>query len=455
MTRDELEAKIDSLFRRYRRDAVLLHRPYPPHEAPRTNSKFGGLPRLPDRYEWPRTIYGTPLHFFAQIDCADIPFSSPLPERGVLFFFGLDDSDQAWDIDGPEGDCRVLYALDAFASTPPREAPSDLRPIRDDIAHAASGKFLLAGEAGPALHVEWPIKPLRVDSWPGFGALPEQLAEPDRRWGLFGNPAAAGQGFAAILASRARAEEEYLQEFDAYAEARAERSTASVAAAAGQALDRRGGGRDKDLEIATALLFGPDGGPGPWPDRWIHAHYFARALIHRPDYVVDAQSGPGLAAAGSDWLARSLGQPLTAEMAAADRGAFRDWVTSIRSPHDVRPIADSVARLIMDATAAAIRAWAGDRDLAALISPDIYAAMKSRLDGSSWWGPEYSQMLGHAPSTQDPLPLDDPTICLLNLASDYALGWMFGDAGHATFWISPQDLARRDFGKVRATVEDP
>jgi hypothetical protein len=286
--------------------------------------------------------------------------------------------------------------------------------------------------------------------------LPEQLAEPDRRWGaLFGNPAGAGQSFAAVLASRARAEEEYLQEFDAYAEARAERSTAAVAAATGQALDRRGGGRDKDLEIATALVFGPDGGPGPWPDRWIQAHYFARAILHRPDFVVDEASAPGLVTAGSEWLARSIDQPLSAEMAAAARDAFRNWVTSIRSPRDLRPLTDSAARPVVDSTAAAIRAWAGDRDLAALISPDIYAAMKSRLDGSSWWGPEYSQMLGHAPSSQDPLPLDDPTICLLNLASENALGWMFGDAGHATFWISPQDLARRDFGKVRATVQDP
>jgi uncharacterized protein YwqG len=32
---------------------------------------------------------------------------------------------------------------------------------------------------------------------------------------------------------------------------------------------------------------------------------------------------------------------------------------------------------------------------------------------------------------------------------------MFGDAGNAIFWISPEDLARRDFSKVRAAVEGP
>ncbi len=61
---------VESLFDRYRREAVLLHRPYPLHAGPRTNSQFGGLPRLPVQYEWPRTSNGVPLHFMAQVDCA-------------------------------------------------------------------------------------------------------------------------------------------------------------------------------------------------------------------------------------------------------------------------------------------------------------------------------------------------------------------------------------------------
>ena len=69
----------EKLFRQYRREAVLLHRTWPPHAGPPTNSHFGGLPKLPEKYEWPRTSSGTPLHFLAQIDCADIRFKTPLP----------------------------------------------------------------------------------------------------------------------------------------------------------------------------------------------------------------------------------------------------------------------------------------------------------------------------------------------------------------------------------------
>jgi hypothetical protein len=36
----------DEVFRRYRRDAVLLHQPYPPHAGRRTNSKFGSRTNL-------------------------------------------------------------------------------------------------------------------------------------------------------------------------------------------------------------------------------------------------------------------------------------------------------------------------------------------------------------------------------------------------------------------------
>ncbi len=81
------DAKIAGMLARHRRDAVLLHRPYPPFAAAATKSKFGGLPALPPAIEWPRMADGTPLHFLAQIDCRALPFRSALPERGMLFFF--------------------------------------------------------------------------------------------------------------------------------------------------------------------------------------------------------------------------------------------------------------------------------------------------------------------------------------------------------------------------------
>ncbi|HYW10507.1 MAG TPA: YwqG family protein [Longimicrobium sp.] len=150
----------DALFRRYRREAVLLHRPWPPHAAPPANSHCGGLPRLPESHEWPRTSSGTPLHFLAQIDCADIRFKTPLPERGVLFFFGRDNTD-AWMAASPATDhCRVLYAPDASPRIPPRQPPADLAPL----GHPRTGLNV---------HPAWPVVPLRFDSFPSESALPD------------------------------------------------------------------------------------------------------------------------------------------------------------------------------------------------------------------------------------------------------------------------------------------
>jgi hypothetical protein len=179
---------INRLLNRYRGDAVLLHRPYPPHIAARTNSKLGGLPRLPEYYEWPRTPNGLPLHFLAQIDRADIGLGSPLPPRGVLFFFRRNDEEQIWRADRPEDACRVLYVQDAFAATPQHAAPADLPAIGGYYPPPFARPFLHPGEAGPNIHVEWPIQPLGFDSWPVSSAVHTMIPAPSFDWGRL-NPA--------------------------------------------------------------------------------------------------------------------------------------------------------------------------------------------------------------------------------------------------------------------------
>jgi uncharacterized protein YwqG len=74
---------------KYRAPAISLYRPYPPVELPHARSQPGGLPNLPAT-EWP---YGrnhdngnaVPLHFLAQIDCAELPrVDARLPTEGML-----------------------------------------------------------------------------------------------------------------------------------------------------------------------------------------------------------------------------------------------------------------------------------------------------------------------------------------------------------------------------------
>ena len=61
----------------------------------RVRSRLGGLPQLPDGMDWPvGESYGeaAPMHFLAQIDCAELPGVDPdMPSQGMLFFFAMND----------------------------------------------------------------------------------------------------------------------------------------------------------------------------------------------------------------------------------------------------------------------------------------------------------------------------------------------------------------------------
>jgi Domain of unknown function (DUF1963) len=433
------EESFEHLFRRYRRDAVLLHHPYPPYAGPRTNSKFGGLPTLPANVEWPRSSDGTPLHFFAQVDCADIGFRTELPERGVLFFFGRDDGEQSWSLDDPGEDSGVLYALDS--GTTLREAPADLPPIGGYYPGAAWRDYLREGERGPTLHVEWPIQPLPIDTWPdALYAMPD---EPDPK-------AVSFVEYGLHLLGRTPKRSTW-QEVEArgkrYKEQLERHKAAAFAKATGEQWDIATSDYYDQIWTAGRAIFDhAEHGPEAYPQHWIAIHYAVRALLPRPAWF-------GSDPLAEEWLQRSNEAGLDEPMSEADRSAFRAWLTKMERPYDECPLSKTGRELVVRSLVATIRAWAGDPERAARLGPHVYAAMRFHFGGASVWGWQYAQMLGHAPSAQTPQPVDNTTICLLNLATDPALGWMFGDVGNCTFWIEPEDLARRDFSKVLGVIE--
>lgn len=439
------DTSFDHVFRRYRRDAVLLHRPYPPYAGRRTNSKFGGLPNLPAHYHWPRTPAGTPLHFLAQIDCADITFPTPLPERGVLFFFGRDDEEQVWDEEDPAGNCRVLYALDAFAATPPREVPADLPPIGGICPRPMWYEYLRSHER-PALnvHIGWPIQPLPIDTWPG---VPPGEADPK-----FLSLAVYARH---LLGLRPRPQRVTSQEAEArrqrYTERHEQLRAKAFTTATGEQPELDWEYYDRVRRAEEAVFFHADHGPEAYPQYWITIHYAARAVLRQPIMMAYGRGDREVRMAqavstAEEWLRRSNEVGLQEPVSEEDRAAFRAWLMSVPPRRENSP-PHFASQIVFLSLVPTIRAWAGDPHRAALLPPHVYAAMRFRFEGGN-----YSQMLGHAPSAQEPLPPDDPTICLLNLPSDHALGWSFGDAGNCTFWITPQDLARRDFSKVWGTI---
>lgn len=441
------ENTFDALFEKHKRDAVLLYRPYPPHSAPRTNSKFGGLPRLPAHYEWPRDGNGAPLHFLAQVDCADIGFATPLPERGVLFFFAREDEEQIWrDDDGIADGARVIYALDAFAATPLRPHPEDLGPVGGGYYPPNAWREVLQlEEHGPSVHVEWPIEPLRIDTWPDA---------------LFEEPANYGTGWLGRLKATLQKETPPIdwQAYEARQQSYAEHHTmlriAAYAKATGQAPVSGERPIFHERKVARIIFEHSTDGPLAYPQYWIQVEYAMRAFIcdfreGSTHPVLDEAQLP----TAREWLERSRLAGSESKVGSADRAAFRAYLMMLEKPStDRAPATIPYGDFVFTSLLCQIRSWAGDPAKAALIAPDIYQEMQFHYVGSPVWGLQYSQMLGHAPSAQDPLHPDDPTLCLLNLASDAGLGWMFGDVGNAAFHISPAELAGQDFSKVKAEV---
>ncbi|WP_084583749.1 DUF1963 domain-containing protein [Sphingomonas azotifigens] len=439
--------EVESLFEKYRRDAVLLHRPYPPYEAAKGLSKFGGLPSLPSNYAWPRTPEGLPLHFLAQIDCRDISFPTILPDQGVLFFFGRCDMEQLWETNEPDRNCRVIFAPEGAAGIRERQPPADLPPIGGGYPRPRWICGVPPTQAsGPNQHFEWPITPIRIHSWPDPSALPAENCPPQpwRGLGLYG---------------LVYAEDLYPEEWNTFCEYHddqrqlqtayrlklEQRRAESIYAATGRTPTTHDKW-DIHLDLSKALMGHDfDGGICPW--RWIYVRFLCMALsVETADSPLPL-ADPHIVEEGIHYWLDRANRADPADALPDDAGReLNKWIKNIRS-------GGRTERLILDVVATAIRSFAGTPELARKIDPVIYELVAPVFCDNTIPEMMFSQMLGHAPSVQTAKFVEDRNICLINIASERdSTGWSFGDRGYCSFWISLQDLWNRNFNNSWGTI---
>jgi uncharacterized protein YwqG len=177
---------IGEILDRVREPAIWIRR----NAAATTRSRLGGLPALPPGIDWPRqTVSGSPLHFLAQIDLAELP-STPLygalgqqkspglPRSGVIYFFADLDEELLWghaDTGDLFASTRVLYGPEADID---RAAPQDM----PEIGHGF-GELTGFTETGLKIFPACAIEFFVIDTFAGAAAYfqGEGSREADRR----------------------------------------------------------------------------------------------------------------------------------------------------------------------------------------------------------------------------------------------------------------------------------
>ncbi|QUL38252.1 DUF1963 domain-containing protein [Erythrobacter sp. JK5] len=443
------------LFKRYQSPAILLHRPYPPHSVPESLSYFGGLPTLPSDCEWPRTTDGVALHFFCQIDCSEITWSTPLPKRGILYFFGRDDEEQSWNIERPEECCRVIFADDKARVGGQVQPPPDLKPIRGMFQESAFREVALDSDPPPLVHVKWPIQLCPMESFPDTSGLPPLIHQSNEPWAKTSRAFRHRNALRRIwpwmrplpkLDTRPAPDQGVWDLYeDILPHVRTRAFERAIRRERGPRWDRFESYRAR--EVCASEEF---------PEYWFLVEFMLRYALRNdlkgarqygddvtPEFVAKRQKADqDVQDEAQVWLKRALEYAHGMCPTAPERIEFRDWLKSV----DERMTWHGMTgRWLKESAKYVVRACAGDRAMSEALPQWVYDAADESLFPTS---AEFSQMLGEAPASQGAQSADNPEICLLNLCSDPGVGWQFWDMGECSFWIDPDDLAARDFSRV-------
>lgn len=488
----DLEELVDGVLERFRTTSIMLHRPYPPTSSLALRSRLGGLPQLPEDVDWPmmeRADGSTPLHFLAQIDCAEMPeIGSGLPTTGMLFFFADDADEQLWD-DGEQGECyRVVYALEVPQDQPCRPAPDGLPPIRGESRYSGLPD-LLPGEPGPSVHTAWPVIGLRMDSWPDYAAIAETQL-------LYGMVINAVNGDSADNKSEARSKvgepveflegydeaEEIIEELEPIYDERVQACRLGALMKATSLPTHTGltpnWGNTIVLDNGESQLIVPyddRSGKAPFPQLNIMINRFARQVLrdvtqikrHALYQEEDKQMALGqILDQGLYWVQQSSDHGLATSPSERDRERFMDWIGELSDRSLPLPLAGRLPDFFKKAMLSCIEYSVGSPEVADDIPPFVYNALenhhlpftqmkKSVYATRSEWEltPRFHQMLGHVYSCQEAPSVEEEGVLLLQLYSDQGVHIDFGDAGSAQFWIKREDLLERRFDKAWAYVE--
>ncbi len=418
---------------------VAIKHVFPPRLPQRSMSYFGGLPIVPEEFDWP-TVHNRKgqlerLNFVAQIDCADLPPGPArdlLPATGYLYFFApLSDSF------GPD-------AMHFVARYEPNKATKEWTPLDMPFSSKVEPSDALEKVAfGARTHFD------RVEV--AFGWIDEPSdAEVDAR---------ADEGHAHEVADKIRAEK-----LDAF-------FGPPVA-------------HDPSLSAHQApkdALWTPY--PG-FPANWHSARLLRRFVeaYHREETADVAERLKALGEVAQDDPEAQRLRKLQTELWAFSRkmgNVFHPTINARIKEHEAPPdeVKQNILSFLEDVRVNGIPsskkrtyghqalpsvlndwiAFAAVRGAeiglthpagAANIPPEAVAALMHRHSARK------HQMFGLGEVVQVAADdMKDRYLLLLQLAPDAALNWTIGEMGPLQYWITPEDLAAKRFENTVLTIE--
>jgi uncharacterized protein YwqG len=424
---------------RGRKARLAIKHVFPPRVPQRSMSYFGGLPIVPEDFDWP-TLHNRQgllerLNFMAQIDCSDLPPGPGrqlFPDRGYLYFFA------------PMSGTFGPDAMHFVTRYEPRQATQKWEPL--DMP------FTGAIESADPMDVIWRGKRTHFDRVEiGFGWIEEPSDDEVA--------ARADEGHAFEVANKIRAER--LNAF--YGRPVAQDPLLSAHHAPKEA------------------LWIPYAG---FPINWSSARIVGKFVeaYHREETQDVADRLKALGNVTADHAEAQRLRTLQRELSAFSlkiSNAFFPTVNAGLREFDAPPVAvkEKILEFLEDlrvtgmpsskerryhhlrlplvinewlAIAAIHGAEGGLTDPVgvALVSPDVVAALAHRHASGK------HQMLGEGEVVQVAADeMKDRYLLILQLGPDIALNWTVGEMGPMQYWITPEDLAAKRFENTVLTIE--
>ena len=468
--------EIKTIMDRYCEPAILLYRPFPPLGPGMTQSRLGGLPRLPQGVEWPRTRAGVPLHFLAEIHSKDLPaMGSPMPDEGVFFFFALIGESSDVFEDRGQGASRVLFVPSPGDEMVP--PPADI-PRIDGGYSSYERNFCLQGEAGFTVYPSWPIVGVPIRSWPDPWALPENVIDlMNDDFAPYDDMLWLARSSETLLATG----KPVLPHTFQFGRIRSFARELKV---------------HKDKEYLILPRFGRNR-EFSWVWRFIdrvsrhirnnsyeRSEFMSKGHVRSYGYSSPEEKAKemedllAIQSQAEDWIRESSRHPQELPVGSSETARFETWLIDILKMES-KGIRDIVSIAIDESLVDVMNfLWnlkeSSNYDLGELFerfdvrysqtecleikkAKPIPGIFEERGDfgikGSWFFSCRVHQMLGHASRSQTQRSVEGNEVLLLHLESDPALEFSFGDGGEIEFLIDKDDLDAWRFDRAWAILE--